>query len=129
MMAARAVFPLEFLNRFDDILVYSTLGRTQLEQIFGKFLAEIHERALLQARVPFLIKVSQESRNFILDCGFDPTLGARPLRRAIEVELVDPLSRLLATERIESGDVIDVESENGRLVFYRRPRAESDLVV
>lgn len=129
MMAARAVFPLEFLNRFDDILVYSTLGRTQLEQIFDKFLAEIHERALLQARVPFLIKVSQESRNFILDCGFDPTLGARPLRRAIEVELVDPLSRLLATERIESGDVIDVESENGRLVFYRRPRAESDLVV
>jgi ATP-dependent Clp protease ATP-binding subunit ClpA len=70
-----------------------------------------------------------ESRNFILDCGYDPTLGARPLRRAIEVELVDPLSRLLATQRIVLGDVIEVEVEDDRLAFYRRPRAETGLVV
>ena len=66
--------------------------------------------------------------------GFEGTdsqsaLGARPLRRAIEVELVDPLSRLLATQRINPGDVIEVEVENDRLAFYRRPRAESGLVV
>jgi len=129
LAAAREIFPLEFLNRFDDIFVYSTLGRSQLEEIFDKFLADIHERALRQARVPLLIKVSPDSRNFILDCGYDPTLGARPLRRAIEVELVDPLSRLLATQRINPGDVIEVEVEDDRLAFYRRPRAEPGLVV
>jgi len=129
LAAAREIFPLEFLNRFDDILVYSTLARRQLERIFDKFLAGIHERALRQACVPLLIKVSPESRNFILDCGYDPTLGARPLRRAIEVELVDPLSRLLASKRINAGDVIEIEVEDDRLAFYCRPRVESELIV
>ena len=55
-------------------------------------------------------------------------LGARPLRRAIEVELVDPLSRLLATRRINPGDVVEVDVEDDRLVFYCRQRAESGLV-
>lgn len=129
LAAAREIFPLEFLNRFDDILVYATLGRRELEKIFDKFLADIHERALSQARVPLLIKVSPESRNFILECGYDPTLGARPLRRAIEVELVDPLSRLLATQRIAPGDVIEVEVKDDQLAFFCRPRAEPGLIV
>ncbi len=128
LAAARQIFPLEFLNRFDDILVYSALGREQLERIFDKFLGDIHERALNQAGVPLLIKVSPAGRRLILDRGTDLTLGARPLRRAIEVELVDPLSRLLATRRINPGDVVEVDAEDDRLVFYCRQRAETGLV-
>ncbi len=128
LAAAREIFPLEFLNRFDDILVYSALGREQLERIFDKFLSDIHERALNQAGVPMLIKVSAAGRRLILDRGSDLILGARPLRRAIEVELVDPLSRLLANQGINPGDVVDVDVEDDRLVFYRRQRAESSPV-
>ena len=108
--------------------MYSALGREQLERIFDKFLGDIHERALNQAGVPLLIKVSPAGRRLILDRGTDLTLGARPLRRAIEVELVDPLSRLLATRRINPGDVVEVDAEEDRLVFYCRERAESGLV-
>jgi len=120
--AAREIFPLEFLNRFDNLLVYSALTREHLGQIFDKFLVGIHERALIRAGVPLLIKVSPESRDLILDRGTDLVLGARPLRRAVEVELVDPLSRLIATQKISPGDVIEVEVEDNRLVFYRKQR-------
>ena len=55
-------------------------------------------------------------------------LGARPLRRAIEVELVDPLSRLLATQRVHPGDVVEVDVEEDRLVFFCSERTQAGLV-
>jgi ATP-dependent Clp protease ATP-binding subunit ClpA len=117
--AARGLFPLEFLNRFDEILVYRPLGREQLQQIFQKFVSDLHVRALEQAGVPLVIRISPEARDFIIDRGADLTLGARPLRRAVEAELVDPLSRLIAAHRIEADDVIEVERESNALGFYR----------
>jgi ATP-dependent Clp protease ATP-binding subunit ClpC len=119
LSAARERFPLEFMNRFDQVLVYQPLGRADLERIFQKFLAEIHVRALEQARVPLLVRVSPEARDLVIDHGIDPALGARPLRRAVEADLIDPLSRLIANHRIEAGDVIDVERDGAGLAFYR----------
>lgn len=119
LAAARGLFPLEFLNRFDQVLVYQPLRRAELERIFQKFLAEIHVRALEQARVPLLVRVSPEARDLVIDHGTDPALGARPLRRAVEADLIDPLSRLIANHRIEAGDIIDVERDSDGLAFYR----------
>lgn len=126
--AARALFPLEFLNRFDEILVYRPLDHGHLQEVFQKFLSELHVRALEQAGVPLIIRVSPEARDLIMDRGADLTLGARPLRRAVEAELVDPLSRLIAAHRIEPGDVIEVEREGSLLGFYRT-RAETTVVM
>lgn len=119
LAAARRLFPLEFLNRFDHVLVYEPLQRRHLEQIFQKFLAEIHVRALKGARVPLLVRVSPDARELIIDRGTNPSLGARPLRRVVEAQLIDPLSRLIASHRIEAGDVVDVERDGDRLAFYR----------
>lgn len=99
--------------------VYHPLEREHLEQVFQKFLAEIHIRALEQAKVPLVIKVSPEARALIITRGTDLSLGARRLRRAVEAALVDPLSRLIAAHRIEPGDVIEVECEGDDLGFYR----------
>lgn len=126
--AARALFPLEFLNRFDEILVYRPLGRGHLAEVLQKFLSELHVRALEQAGVPLLIRLSPAARDLIIDRGADLTLGARPLRRAVEAELVDPLSRLIAAHGIAAGDVIEVEREGNLLGFYRTP-AETTVVV
>jgi ATP-dependent Clp protease ATP-binding subunit ClpC len=123
--AAREMFPLEFLNRFDDILVYTSLDRRHLEAIFEKFLREIHVRALLQAGMPLLIQVGRQAKELILDRGTDPLLGARPLRRAIEVELVDPLSRLIASGRLTAGDIVEVERNGEQLLFYRKQNGAS----
>jgi ATP-dependent Clp protease ATP-binding subunit ClpC len=128
LTAARGLFPLEFLNRFDEILVYRPLDHEQLERVFEKFLSELHVRALKQAGVPMLIRISMDARNAIIARGTDLTLGARPLRRAVEAELVDPLSRLIAAHEIAPGDVIEVERDGDRLGFYRT-RAATAVVV
>ncbi len=97
-------------------------------EVFQKFLAELHIRALEQAGMPLLIRISPEARDLIIDRGADVTLGARPLRRAVEAELVDPLSRFIAAHQIAAGDVIEVEREGDRLGFYRAG-AETIVVV
>ncbi len=128
LSAARKEFPLEFLNRFDEILVFSPLENEHLKSIFDKFLSEIHTRAINQAGVPLLIKVSPEARNHILERGTDLVFGARPLRRAMEVELVDPLSRLIASQKLSPGDVVEVEREGERLEFYRNEDTRTALI-
>ncbi len=129
MREARRVFPFEFLNRFDEILVYSPLEPAHLEAIFEKFLADIHERSLREAGVPLLIKFSRAARESIIERGTDIRFGARPLRRVIERELVDPLSRFIASRRLSPGDVVEVDLEGDALVFYRRSRYEEGIVV
>ena len=118
------VFPYEFLNRFDEVLVYSPLGRQELDRIFDKFLADVHARTVRQAQVPLVIRVSDEARALIVDLGTDPRFGARPLRRAIERLLVDQLSRFIAASRLRPGDIVDVEVANGELAFYRISKDE-----
>jgi len=119
LAAARKSFPFEFINRFDEILVYSPLEHEHLEQIFDKFLVDIHDRALGQAGVPLLLRVAPEAKDHIIALGTDLRFGARPLRRAIEHELVDPLSRFIASHRLHAGDVVEVELERQQLTFYR----------
>ncbi len=127
--AARQKFPLEFINRFDEVIVYASLEREQLAMIFEKFLNDIHTRAIEQAGIPLLIKPSPAAKSLILAHGTDPLLGARPLRRAMETDLVDPLSRLIASHKLNPGDVVEVEREGDELVFYRRCNGDTSLVV
>ncbi len=126
--AARQVFPVEFLNRFDETLVFSPLGGAELDLIFDKFLGVVNERAHEQAGVPLLIKTSEKAKSLVIEAGTDAVLGARPLRRAIERLIVDPVSRLLACGQIGPGDVVEVEREQGELRFYRLPRSTDKIV-
>jgi ATP-dependent Clp protease ATP-binding subunit ClpA len=126
--AARQVFPVEFLNRFDETLVFSPLGGAELDLIFDKFLGAVNERAHEQAGVPLLIKTSEKAKSLVIEAGTDAVLGARPLRRAIERMIVDPVSRLLACGQIGAGDVVEVECEKSKLRFYRLPRSTHTIV-
>ncbi len=119
LAAARNTFPLEFLNRFDNTLVFRSLQRRHLLKIFDKFLAEIHDRAIRQVGMPLLVKVSQQARDLVVDEGTDARYGARPLRRTFERMLVDPLSRFIAAERLAPGDVVEVERDGSELCFVR----------
>jgi ATP-dependent Clp protease ATP-binding subunit ClpA len=121
--AARNVFPAEFLNRFDETLVYRPLGDRELGLVFDKFLGAVNQRAHAQAGVPLLIRASAKAKAMIVAAGTDPVLGARPLRRAVERMIVDPVSRLLAGGQIGAGDVVEVDRKRGRLRFYRLPRS------
>lgn len=129
LTAARKLFPHEFLNRFDDVLVYAPLKAEHLDRIFDKLLLDIHQRALNQAGVPLLIKVSPEAKKLLVERGTDVRFGARPLRRVVERELVDPLSRFIASHQLQSGDIVEVERNGDQLTFFRSPRSSTAVVV
>ncbi len=128
MTAARESFPPEFLNRFDEVLVYCALEREHLDTILDKFIGDLHRRALVQARVPLRIQLSAAARALIIDAGTDPRFGARPLRRAFERHVVDPISQLLAGNALGAGDVVEIDVSDGELAFYRRGRFQRELV-
>lgn len=121
--AARRRFTPEFINRIDKMIVFQPLMREQLHQILNLELQRLRERIFSAGpNSAFGLKVSQESRDFILKAGTDARYGARHLRRAMERLLVQPLANLMATGQIRGGDMVDVDinQEVTQLTFTRQ---------
>ena len=95
----------EFLNRVDDIVVFRPLSQEELGRIVDIQLAGLVK---LASEVGVELDVSNEARSFLADAGFDPVFGARPLKRAIQRSLQDPLAMLLLDEEIAEGTTVDV---------------------
>jgi len=110
----RAFFRPEFVNRIDEIVVFEPLGREEIGRI-----VEIQFR-LLAGRVAerkLTIELSEAARDHLAEAGFDPTFGARPLRRVIQREVQDPLAMKLLSGEIAEGDRVIVDVDDGGLVF------------
>ena len=116
MGALRQTFRPEFLNRVDETIVFHGLGRAELEQIVELLLA--HVRRLVEGQ-GMRLEVSEEARKFVADAGYDPQWGARPLKRAIQRLIENPLSRELLGGRFVEGDTIKAEVQDGALVFLK----------
>jgi ATP-dependent Clp protease ATP-binding subunit ClpA len=124
--AARRKFTPEFLNRLDRIVVFKALGSEELNRIIDIELELVQERVQTAAAgKPFFINVTGSARKFLLTEGVDLRYGARPLKRAIERLLVQPLSSLMATGQIQSYDRIRVthHGESPSLTFFRETDA------
>jgi len=104
----------EFLNRLDDTIVFKQLTREDMKQIvvleFTNVLERLRERNIE-------VEISEEAKEFIIDRGYDPDFGARPIRRAIERYIEDPLSEELLRGQFKSGSHIRVGLRDGHLVF------------
>ena len=111
--AARRKFSPEFINRLDKLVVFHPLKRAELEEVLEIELGQVQKRVLDLTTRPFLFRVTTEGRQFLLEEGTDQRYGARHLKRAIERYLVCPLSRLLATSQVRSGDVLLVDRHPG----------------
>ena len=116
MGALRQTFRPEFLNRIDETIVFHGLGREELEQITDLLLT--HVRRLVEAQ-GMRLEVSEEARRFVAAAGYDPQFGARPLKRAIQRLIENPLSRELLGGSFAEGDTIRVGVAGGSLVFER----------
>ena len=126
MTAARRKFTPEFINRLDKIVVFKSLGNEELRRIVDIELELVQKRIqTAAASKPFLINVTKGAKEFLLMEGTDVKYGARPLKRAIERLLVQPLSNLIATSQIQHGDCIRVSHREGSssLVFFREAEA------
>jgi ATP-dependent Clp protease ATP-binding subunit ClpA len=116
MNALRQTFRPEFLNRIDETIVFHGLGRAELEQIVELLLA--HVRQLVEGQ-GMRLEVSEAARKFVANAGYDPQWGARPLKRAIQRLIENPLSRELLGGRFVEGDTIMVDVQDGALVFVK----------
>jgi ATP-dependent Clp protease ATP-binding subunit ClpA len=120
--AARRKFSPEFMNRIDKTVIFQPLGARELRRVLEIELDEVQERiANAQAGKSFLINVTESARDFLLMEGTDVRYGARPLKRAIERLLVQPLSNLIVTGQIRQSDCIRVAHSAAApiLTFFR----------
>jgi ATP-dependent Clp protease ATP-binding subunit ClpB len=112
----RERFRPEFLNRIDEIVVFEALTREQLAEIVEFQLRRLRER-LAERRIE--LEVSDEAKELLAEEGWDPAYGARPLKRAIQRLLENPLALELLEGRFAEGDLVRVDAVDGELVFER----------
>ncbi len=112
----KKAFKPEFLNRVDEVIVFQDLNSDEIEQIVDVMVDRLRGQLMLQG---FGITLSPEARTMLAAEGFDPTLGARPLRRAIQRLLEDPLSEQILAGNWLPGDTIEVVLEDGRPAFHK----------
>jgi ATP-dependent Clp protease ATP-binding subunit ClpB len=110
----------EFLNRVDDVIVFKALTQEQLGAIVDIQLARLRKR--LDDRKIALI-VTDAAKRVLIEHGWDPVYGARPLKRAIQRMVQDPLAMSILEGRFGEGDAIEVDAEDGRLVFRKAKAA------
>jgi ATP-dependent Clp protease ATP-binding subunit ClpB len=124
----RAEFRPEFLNRVDEIVVFRPLARADIGRIVVIQLARL--RKLLAER-QITVELTDAAREAIADAGYDPVYGARPLKRAIQRMIQDPLATRLLRGEFRPGDHVVVdEGKDGNIAFSKGTRpAEADVVV
>ena len=118
--ALKRTFRPEFLNRIDEIIIFNSLTEEQIEQIVGLMAAEVQKR-LADRDITF--ELTPEARQWFAKEGFDPTFGARPLRRAIQRHLENPLSKAILTGEFQPGDHVLVDSGPQGPTFSKAPVA------
>jgi ATP-dependent Clp protease ATP-binding subunit ClpB len=119
--ALQAHFRPEFLNRIDEIVVFHALSRTHIAEIVT---IQLRHVADLLANRNFTLEVSEAAREYLAETGYDPNFGARPLKRAIQRELQDPLAMQILSGEIKEGDTIRVDRSPEGLTFTPLVNAE-----
>jgi ATP-dependent Clp protease ATP-binding subunit ClpB len=118
--AARRKFTPEFINRIDKTVVFRPLGQPELRKILTLELNIVQQRVFNSSTgAPFVFSLTDGAKNFLLKEGTDVKYGARHLKRAIDRNLVHPLSNLIATEQVRGGDLIRVDLEGEKLSFFK----------
>jgi len=124
----RKHFRPEFLNRVDEIIVFHALGEEELKHIVEIQLGRLRQR-LADRKIE--LELTDAARTHLVRAGYDPSYGARPLKRAVQREIETPLARKLLARDIREGQKVLVDSKNGVLTFNGEPAgnpAEGGLV-
>ncbi|HRI03550.1 MAG TPA: AAA family ATPase [Pyrinomonadaceae bacterium] len=120
--AAKRKFSPEFMNRIDKVVVFRSLKEHHLRRILDIELRSVQDRITESAGTKFAFECTDEAKEFLLGEGIDLKYGARHLKRAIERFLVYPLSNLVATEQVETGDlvIVDFDGATDALTFTKQ---------
>ncbi|MGB5013108.1 MAG: hypothetical protein WBO68_03685, partial [Pyrinomonadaceae bacterium] len=120
--AAKRKFSPEFMNRIDKVVVFRSLKEHHLRQILDIELRAVQDRITESAGTKFAFECTGEAKEYLLSEGIDLKYGARHLKRSIERFLVYPLSNLVATQQVETGDfvMVDFNEETKMLTFTKQ---------
>ncbi|MFH1219831.1 MAG: ATP-dependent Clp protease ATP-binding subunit [Candidatus Eisenbacteria bacterium] len=121
----KRTFNPEFLNRIDEIIVFRSLGLTEIEQIVDILLAEVEERVAIYG---LSLAMSPEARQLLIEKGYDPSMGARPLRRTIQRLLEDPLAEEVLRGTFKPGSNIKVCRKKDVLSFECKPKPKKEKI-
>lgn len=114
--ALKRTFSPEFLNRVDDVVVFNSLTKEHIFEIIDILMKGVHKRL---SNLGFTLQITDEAKEFIADKGYDSQFGARPLHRAIQKYLEDPLAEEILNLNVKQGDVLiaGLDKENGKITF------------
>jgi ATP-dependent Clp protease ATP-binding subunit ClpB len=115
-----ANFKPEFINRLDDIVEFQSLTREQISEIVDLQVVRVTERVRER---DIELELTDDARTLLGNLGYDPTYGARPLKRVIQKRLVDPLALAILEGRFAPGDLVKVDAAEGELVLERAKAA------
>ncbi len=114
MSEVKKVFNPEFLNRVDEVIVFHSLDRKDLESIVDMLMSRVNDR-LKEKEIT--LQISPETKNYLIEKGFNPQMGARPLKRAIQRLMEDPLAEKILKGEIKAGCVIKAVPGNDKIKF------------
>ena len=115
MDEVKRIFKPEFINRIDEIIVFHTLGKEQIGQIVDIMMQAVNKRTLEQMKLS--IELDEQAKNYLVEKGYDSKYGARPLRRAIQNEIEDPLAEQILQGKAGQGSRVKVTVKDGKLHF------------
>ena len=116
MEAVQTHFPPEFLNRIDDLIIFDRLGIEELKQIVTLELAQLSNRF---AEKEMALTLSESAKGELVERGFDAVYGARPLRRTIQRDILNPLAIQMLEGTFRDGDAVTVDFDDGEFVFRK----------
>src|SRR5205807_9084965 len=125
MEVLRDHFRPEFLNRVDEIIVFKSLTQEQLGAIIDIQLKRLQQR-LAERKISLV--VTDDARKLLIQRGWDPVYGARPLKRAIQRMVQDPLAMMLLEGKFTDGDTVEADVKDGELTFVRAPERATQTV-
>ncbi|MEY2638648.1 MAG: hypothetical protein RIR90_130, partial [Bacteroidota bacterium] len=122
--ALKRTFSPEFLNRIDDVIIFNSLSKENIHEIINILMKGVTKRL---GNLGFSLELTAEAKDFIADKGYDVQFGARPLHRAIQKHLEDPLAEEILNMNVKQGDVLiaGLDKENGKLTFTLK-RSETE---
>ncbi|MGZ3918872.1 MAG: ATP-dependent Clp protease ATP-binding subunit [Bacteroidia bacterium] len=124
--ALKKAFAPEFLNRIDDVIMFNSLERADIHKIIDIELANLFGRV---TGLGYTIKITEAAKDYIVEKGYDPNYGARPLKRAIQKYLEDPMAEEIIKNNLSEGDEIEVDYNKEKdeiVVSTHKPKAKKN---
>jgi len=116
------LFHPEFLNRFDEIVVFGSLTKPELLQVVDLILVSVNKN-LAQQKIT--VSVAQDAKEYLVEAGYDPRLGARPMRRVVQRAVENTVAKLLLSNEVSAGGLIEITLDQVRLMLDKTTQANA----